>query len=170
MKFKLTEETQTVNGVKLFRIEYADGSRGGWLEKDSNLSQEGNARVSGNAQVRGNAWVSGNARVYGDAQVSGDTQISGDAQVSGTARVYGDARVRGGVWEKSPLYIQGSKHSLTNSKPGHLKIGCMEHPVAFWKEQFKAIGGARGYTAEEIEEYGAYIDLFIKDAFIIEKF
>ena len=144
MKFKLTEETQTVDGVKLFRLKYADGSKGGWLEKDSNLSQEDNARVSGDARVYGYA------RVYGDAQVSG------------TARVYGDARVSGGVWEKSPLYIQGSKHSLTNSKPGHLKIGCMEHPVAFWKEHFKDIGGAEGYTAEEIEEYGAYIDIFIK--------
>lgn len=77
MKFKLTAECKEFYGVKLFRIEalidiprwgVKAGDKGGWVEKEENLSQDGNAWVSGDA------WVSGNAHVFGDAQVSGDAQ------------------------------------------------------------------------------------------------
>ena len=37
---------------------------GGFIEKESNLSQDGNARVSGDA------WVSGDARVFGNLKLS----------------------------------------------------------------------------------------------------
>jgi len=92
------------------------GDLGGWIEKGSNLSQDGDAWVYGDAQVygdarvSGNAWVSGNAEVYGDARVSGNTwvyedarvygsaRVSGDARVYGDAQVYGDARVSGNMW------------------------------------------------------------------------
>ena len=70
MKFKLTENTKTCLGIKLFQIEalvdFKDikrGDLGGWLEKEENLSQHSNARVSGDAQVSGNARVSGDAWV-----------------------------------------------------------------------------------------------------------
>ena len=59
-KYKLTSETKEWCGITLHRIEYlkdfADvekGKKGGWVEKEENLSQEGNARVSGNAWVYG---------------------------------------------------------------------------------------------------------------------
>ena len=92
-KFKLTDEFKTVLGTKLFRIEATasfgnvnKGDKGGWVEKESNLSQDGNAwvygnaEVSGDARVSGNAWVSGNARVYGDAEVSGNAWVYGNAK------------------------------------------------------------------------------------------
>ena len=68
-KFKLTDEFKTVLGTKLFRIEATasfgnvnKGDKGGWVEKESNLSQDGNAWVYGDAEVSGNAWVYGNAK------------------------------------------------------------------------------------------------------------
>ena len=78
--YKLTNETK-VNflGVTLFRIECIldfkhakKGDKGGWIEKESNLSD--NAWVYGNAEVYGSAWVSGSARVYGSARVSGNAK------------------------------------------------------------------------------------------------
>ena len=64
-KFKLTKETKEYFGTTLYRIEalmdFSDvskGDKGGWIEKEENLSQDGNAWVSGDA------LVSGNARVY----------------------------------------------------------------------------------------------------------
>ena len=96
-KYRLTNETKTFFGRTLHRIEcieaFADieaGENGGWVEKESNLSQIGNAWVYGDAQVYGNAWVYGNAQVSGDAWVSGDARVYGDAQVYGNAWVYGD--------------------------------------------------------------------------------
>ena len=68
-KFELTSEFMTnIFGVKLFRIRapiefgrVKAGDKGGFVEKEENLSQEGNAWVYGNARVSGNAEVSGDA-------------------------------------------------------------------------------------------------------------
>ena len=68
MKYKLTDVKINFIGKTLFQIEavkcFGDivkGQKGGFIEKESNLSQGGNAWVSGNA------WVYGNAEVYGNA-------------------------------------------------------------------------------------------------------
>jgi carbonic anhydrase/acetyltransferase-like protein (isoleucine patch superfamily) len=109
-KYELTNETRNHYGTTLYRIRalrdiprygVKEGDMGGFLEKESNLSQEGgawvydNARVSGDARVYDNAWVSGNARVSGNALVSGYARVSGNAQVYGNAQVCGNARVSG---------------------------------------------------------------------------
>jgi len=90
MKYKLTKETKEVYGLKLFRIEalkdFGDvekGKKGGWIEKEENLSQENNA------------WIYGNARVYGDARIYGNASVYGNAEIYGNASVYGDAEIYG---------------------------------------------------------------------------
>ena len=69
MKYEFTAETKQINGVTLYRIRaitsfgtVKEGDWGGFIEKDSNLSQEGDA------------WVSGNACVYGDACIYGNVE------------------------------------------------------------------------------------------------
>ena len=47
MKYTLTDETKTICGMVLHRVKYEDGEMGGWIEKESNLSQECRARVAG---------------------------------------------------------------------------------------------------------------------------
>ena len=83
MKYKLTDETMTTeSGVLLHRIECVcsfgnvkAGDRGGWIEKEENLSQLCDCWVSDNAKVYGNAKVFGNAEVYGYAEVFGNAII-----------------------------------------------------------------------------------------------
>jgi hypothetical protein len=77
VKFKLTSKTKVWLGKTLYRIEalidfgsVKAGDKGGFVEKEENLSQSGNAWVSDDAQVSDDARVSGNAWVYGNAQVS----------------------------------------------------------------------------------------------------
>lgn len=68
-KFELTTETKiNICGKKLFRIKalisfglIIAGEKGGWIEKEENLSQYGNAWVFGNAEVYDNACVRDNA-------------------------------------------------------------------------------------------------------------
>ena len=123
----------------------------------------GNARVSGDAQVSGDARVSGSARVYGNARVSGDARVYGNARVSGDAQVYGNAwvsgsaRVSGDAWVLSPLYIQGSRHSLTLASFTEIAIGCHLHTISFWKDNYEKIGQTEGYTVQQVEEYLGYI-------------
>ena len=80
MKYEITDIVHPEN-AKLFRIRAlraipAIGVKvsdlGGYIEKESNLSQEGDSWVSGNALVYGNAHVYGDARVYGNAYVYRD--------------------------------------------------------------------------------------------------
>ena len=111
-KYELTTETKiNAFGKKLFRIKalvsfgsVSAGEKGGWVEKEENLSQSGNAwvrdnaEVSGNAVVSGNAWVFGNALVRDNAEVSGNALVYGNAKVSGNAWVHGNAKVSGSAW------------------------------------------------------------------------
>ena len=89
MKYKMTDETTEVDGKTLYKIEalididsveVKAGDKGGFIESEKNLSQEGDCWVDGNAKVSGNAWVAGNA------QVSGSTVVSGDAKVPSNAK------------------------------------------------------------------------------------
>jgi len=94
-KFELVKSDKvTWDDKPLFQVKalidffiFKKGELGGFIEKESNLSQAGDAWVSGDAEVSGNARVSGDAEVYGDAEVSGD------AWVYGAALVYGEVKV-----------------------------------------------------------------------------
>ena len=67
-KYKLTKENISYCGKTLYRIEalkdFANvkkGDKGGYVEKEDNLSQEGDCWISDNAKVFDSALVSGKA-------------------------------------------------------------------------------------------------------------
>ena len=70
-----------------------------YIEKESNLSQEGKSVIFENAKVFGNA------KVYADAIVYGNAQVFGNAQVYGQSLVYGNAQVYGNAWIYNKSYI-----------------------------------------------------------------
>ena len=100
------------------------GDKGGLIEKEYNLNQEGdcwiyenakvsgmacvadNAKIYGHAWVYGKAWVYGNAQVYDNARVGGDTDIADNAEIYGHAKVFGNARVcdNACAWENAKIY------------------------------------------------------------------
>jgi len=113
LKYILTQESIQFGGRFLYRIkalkDFGDvkaGALGGYIEKESNLSQEGNCWVSDDAVVLGNSVVSDYAvvrdtAVVGDYAVVSDyavvrdyAVISDNAWVSGNALVRNYARVR----------------------------------------------------------------------------
>ncbi len=122
----------------------------GWVFKTAHVDESayvegivsGKAWVSGKAQVSGGAWVSEEARVFGEARVSGKAWVSEEA------------------WAKSPLYIQGTRHPLSLCSFTEIAIGCKIQTIKAWKENYKEIGRAEGYTDSEIKEYGEYIEIF----------
>ncbi len=93
-KFKLIKSDKVSPfGKPLFQIEalknfgsISKGEKGGYVEKEENIS------------VSGNAWVSGDASVSGDARVSGNASVSGDASVSGNASVSGKLKLEAGFF------------------------------------------------------------------------
>jgi len=118
--------------------------------------EEQHQHKNGGGWVANTVTIDDSVYVAPYAQVSGDARVYGDAQVSGNARVYGDA------WVETPLFIQGTRHAVNNSKHGYLSIGCITLTFKEWKKQYRAIGKKQGYTAKQIKEYGAIIALATK--------
>ena len=99
----------------------------------------------------GGGWVQNTATVDESVHVGCNAKVSGDAQV------YGDA------WDSSPLYIQGSRHSLTHCARGQVRISCYETIfLENWREFYREIGIQNGYSDAEIAEYHDYLELFEK--------
>lgn len=77
-KYRLLEDdTITVGGRTLYRIEalrdFANvkkGDKGGYVEKEDNLSHNGNCWVYGKAWVSGDTWVSGDCQIV-DGMING---------------------------------------------------------------------------------------------------
>ena len=119
LKYKLTDEFIDIGDKKLYRIEalkdfasIKKGDKGGFVESEENLSQNGNcwvysnARVKGDAKVFGDAQVYGNASIFGKAKVFGKAQVFGDAKVCEATEVYGDTMVLGNtiVYGKAKVF------------------------------------------------------------------
>jgi len=91
MKYELTTNKKgnlsQIRALKNFS-DVKKGDLGGFIESESNLSQEDDCWVSGNAVVSGNAKVTGNAKVFDDAVVYEYAQVVGTAKVSDNAEVF----------------------------------------------------------------------------------
>jgi hypothetical protein len=61
------------------------------------------------------------------------------------------------IWETNPPQIQGSRHLLTLYSPTQIAIGCHVYDIKEWLERYRAIGRAKGYTKEQIAEYGLHL-------------
>ena len=96
----LENETLGHKGYTLFRIkalkDFSDvkkGEKGGWIESESNLSQEGNCWVYGDSKVFNNAEVHDNAKVFTSSEVYGNAKVYGCAYICDRAKIYGKAEV-----------------------------------------------------------------------------
>lgn len=160
MKYKLTSESTYDWGRTLYRIEalrdFGDvkkGDKGGYIEKEENLSQESTSWVYDNAMVFGNARVSSNARVYDNASVSGNAMVCGDAMVSGNTMVCGNTRVSSGHcfaskeknWDITEVPSGGGVLLIKDYKPKEKKINKQEE----WKKDFY---GAIGEYVDNLKD------------------
>ena len=122
-KFKLLEDdTIDFIGKTLYRIEslkdfgcVKKGEKGGYIEKENNLSIQGDAWVGGNAKVYGNASISESAKIYDNALISGNAEVYGWAKVSGNAWVYDSAWIGGNAEICDSAWIGGNAEICDNS-------------------------------------------------------
>lgn len=121
-KFELTTDKIKSNGVTLHRIkaliDFGDvkaGEWGGYVEKETNLSQYGGAWVYTHAQVYGNAQVFGQALVYGNAQVFGNARIFDYARIFGNARIDGSAYISGNAHIFGDSLVYGNAKVYDNA-------------------------------------------------------
>ena len=155
-KFEFTEETKTTSwGVTVKRIvalrDFGDvkvGDKGGFLEKEENLSHDNDCWVYDEAQVYNEAKVFGKAQVCGEAQVCDEAQVYGKAQVYNEAKVYGKSQVCGEarVTTVVKTFGNGFDYRITVTDK-HIKIGCRQHLKSEWynfqEEEIIEIDGKR---------------------------
>lgn len=60
------------------------------------------------------------------------------------------------------LFISASQHSVSYWGYDAIQIGCKKYTISEWQKHFREIGKAEGYSEEQIDEYGSYIDLIAK--------
>ena len=176
-KYEITNETICVCGKTLYRIKslidfdnVTQGTLGGFIEKESNLSHDNNAwvyddaKVYDNAKVRDNAWVYGNAEVYDNAKVyngakiCGDTTVYGDAMVHGIAKVYGnakvcdDAEVRDNTDYLCFMGLGSYNRNTTffKCRDGHIRVscGCFHGDLTEFENQVRKTHGDTKYAKE----------------------
>ena len=172
-KFELTAEYVTnIFGKKLFRIkalvafgDVKEGDLGGFVEKESNLDNDGNAWVYGNAKV------SGDARVYGDAQVSGDARVCGNALVCGNAQVSGNARVSGEAWVYDNARVCGNARVSGDARVcGNLDyaivggFGSEQRTTTFFRQKDGTVGVRCGCFYGTLEEFRGKVKKTHKDS------
>ena len=136
MKYRLTDETKEYYGRILHRIEAVEtfgsveaGEKGGWIEKEANLSQEGLS------------WVSGDAQVYGDARVYDNSQI----------------RSRGDIFWVTGLGSRYGTTTIYRNKDGGLTVtcGCFLGTLEEFEAKVKETHGDNLFG----QEYRALIEL-----------
>lgn len=164
MKYKLIDNKKEYYGITLYQIQalidipafgIKAGDLGGYIEKESNLSQDGSAWVSGNAYVSGKARICGDAHIYGNARIYGNAWVYGSAWIYGNAWVHGDARVCGNARIGSKLdlvCLTAPKYDLTLTNAG-LSIGCEFHSMTHWLSEYKQIGNKHDFTDKKIKHY-----------------
>ena len=141
-KYILTNETENFNNHILHRIkalkDFGDvkkGDLGGWVENESNLSQEGDCWVYDDAAVYSEAKVMGNAKVFDVAEITTYSSVKGDAEVHDRVRVenysivQGNAKVFDGAHLSDHSSVMGNaevrddvwvdEHSIVR---GHAKV------------------------------------------------
>ncbi len=145
-KYQLLEDDTIVHDVRtLYRIQalrdvrfrVEKGEKGGYVESEANLSQEGpcwlfdeacayeNARVEeeaclyDQATLRGKAKLIEGARIFGYAIVQGEAKVGGDSRVHNQVVVGGNAILKGNVSLNDDVhvgdnaYLEGDVASLS---------------------------------------------------------
>ena len=168
-KFRLTDETMTVDGVTYHRIRACKdfdvqgyhvkaGDLGGYVESERNIDQDGNAWVGGLARIGGNARVFGNTHVRGNARIGDNAVIGGHAVIGGNA-VIGDNAVIGGNAEVSnsghiivigPIGSRNDYTTFCRSKDNDIivKCGCFNGNISEFLKKVNETHGDNKYAAE----------------------
>lgn len=122
-KYKMTDETIYVFGRTLHRIEslrdFSDvkiGDKGGWIEKEDNLSHGGLCWVYDEAMVYDEAKVYQNAKIVETSEIYGFAQVFGEATIAELAFVFDYAKICGNAKLSGWVRIYGSSTVLGNAE------------------------------------------------------
>lgn len=103
------------------------GKKGGYVEKEENLSQKGGSWVFEGCKVFGDAFVGDNAIMFGNTMAYGKALLLGHSQMYGNAKIFGKTIVKdySRVYANSVLGGKvrvGGTASVSNTEASHGKF------------------------------------------------
>ena len=121
-KYEITTITKQHYGHTLFRIralrsfnDVKEGSIGGWIEKESNLSHDGNCWIYDDAKAFNSAKVYGNAKLYNEASIYDSAHVCDNVRVFNKVRIHINARVYGNAVLRDNAIISDSANVYDNT-------------------------------------------------------
>ena len=133
-KYKLTEESKVLEReITVYRIEalkdftlingkeVKKGDKGGWLQSEANMSQEGNCWVyeecvmMGNSHRSGDSIGYGNSLQYGNSRQYGNSMQYDNSRQGSYSRQYGNSRQYGDSWQYGNSMQYGNSRQYDNS-------------------------------------------------------
>lgn len=81
------------------------GDLGGYVEDESNLSQDGDCWITGSAKVYEGAKVVGNAIVRDKYNIYGGAVIGGDIDLHGKGYIFGNVKLGGEMYVSGDVFI-----------------------------------------------------------------
>lgn len=137
-KYELTDETKLYKGRTLHHIvairsfgDISKGRKGGWIEKEENLSHEGNCWVYDNAYVYDDAEIRNNARIFNKAQIFDNAVVFNNALIFDNTKIYGSALVGGNTKTKGNTEISGFVDVSGNIQIINAKISSNKDCIIF---------------------------------------
>lgn len=120
------------------------------------------ATISDKAKAFNNSKIIGHAKMRGQAEIYDNVIVKSKGKIGGTAKLYQDividedVMILGGSWSGVTI-INGSKHTVWQPTPKTITVGCATKFISDWQNEYQSFGEENGFTQDEIDEYGAYI-------------
>lgn len=137
-KYELTDDIIHVNGRILHRIVairsfgyISKGRKGGWIEKEENLSHEGNCWVNEDACVYDDAKIRNNAKILDKAQIFNNAVVCNNALIFDNTKIYGSALVGDHAKTQGNTEISGFVDISGNIQIVNAKITSNEDYIVF---------------------------------------
>lgn len=106
----------------------------------------------------------GKAAVHQDVTPDEKCEFLGPAIIRGGVfhgGFFRDGDFHGGVWQRSPVFVQGTRYFVCESDGGNITSGCMTKTAEWWAENVRRTAEHNGYSPEQVDEYEAIFEFVI---------
>ena len=122
-KYELTDVTMKFEGRTLYRIRalrnFSDvdtGELGGWVESESNLSQEGDCWIYDNAKCVDNARMYDNSTIYNNSEIHHNARMYDNSTIYDDGKMYDNASMYDNRKKKKNSIMCSSSRMYDNSR------------------------------------------------------
>ena len=93
------------------------------------------------------------------ASIGYGVSIGYEASIGDEASIGNGASIGDRASSDKTIFLTGSRNTVNYYGMDMIHIGCIRKTIAEWQERYREVGMENGYSDEQIQEYGAYIQM-----------